>query len=171
MRQFLRIDAPARIGLVSDTHIKRHKRVLPRQMLEAFDGCTCIFHAGDICVERVLTELDKIAPVYAVHGNNDVAELVETLPRDLYFQIGVHMLGLTHGHAGGGPAQEVAQQRMRGIVDCVVYGHSHNPEVVTRQGLMMVNPGSPTDMRFGRTPTYGLLTVDERIQAQIVELE
>lgn len=57
------------IGLISDTH--NH---LPDAAVEALRGCDRIIHAGDICEPRILWELETVAPVYAVLGNNDHAD-------------------------------------------------------------------------------------------------
>ena len=40
-------------------------------MLEALDGCEAILHGGDINRQEIIDELEKIAPVYVVRGNND----------------------------------------------------------------------------------------------------
>jgi putative phosphoesterase len=170
LREYETLAAPALIGLVSDTHIYTTRRAIPNAVLEALSPCDYIFHAGDVCVRRVLDQLAEIAPVHAVFGNNDVTELVDTLPREWVFTIGDRRVGLLHGHDPRRPARVIALERMRGCVDCVVYGHSHRPEVEEREGLLMVNPGSPTDPRYGRTPTYGLMQVGARIEPRIISL-
>lgn len=140
------------------------------RLLDALRSCDCIFHAGDVCVQRVLDELAEIAPVYAVHGNNDEPALVRALPLERVFSVGDLRIGLLHGHDVRRPARVIALERMRDVVDCVVYGHSHRAEVETREGLLMVNPGSPTDPRYGRTPTYAIMHVSDRIDASVLTL-
>mgnify|MGYP001175503110 CR=1 FL=1 len=59
---------------------------------------------------------------------------------------------------------------MRGLVDWVVYGHSHRPMIEERDGLWMVNPGSPTKPRWAPRATWGVLQVGDEIRARIIDL-
>ncbi|MFC1942961.1 YfcE family phosphodiesterase [Chloroflexota bacterium] len=59
------------IGLISDTHIKSSKEVLPAQVGVAFRGVDLILHGGDIYTPSVLGELERIAPVLAARGDDD----------------------------------------------------------------------------------------------------
>ena len=54
------------IGIISDTH-----DLLRPEVVSALQGCDAIFHCGDICREDILDELARIAPIWAVRGNND----------------------------------------------------------------------------------------------------
>ncbi|MCI9129672.1 MAG: metallophosphoesterase family protein [Eggerthellaceae bacterium] len=58
-----------RVGIISDTHGK-----LPDEACRALEGSDRIIHAGDICDAPILWELETIAPVTAVLGNNDYAD-------------------------------------------------------------------------------------------------
>ena len=64
-----------RIGLVSDTHGLFEPALRP-----LFGGCAAILHAGDVVKAAVLRELEAIAPVTAVRGNNDDAPPLASLP-------------------------------------------------------------------------------------------
>ena len=164
---------PARIGLVADTHLSR-LRPLPTSLVEGLEGCDVIFHAGDIVQPWVLEMLGQIAPVRAVYGNNDerVPELVRELPFERYFQSGQHHIGLIHGHHHAVGTRSTARQytldRMRGLVDWAVYGHSHKPMIEERDGLWMINPGSPTQPRWAPNPTFGILEVADTIHGRIL---
>ena len=57
------------IGVISDTHGSLHQRAY-----EALADCDYIIHAGDICNPGIIRELETLAPVYAVLGNNDYNE-------------------------------------------------------------------------------------------------
>lgn len=173
MLAFETLPWPATIGLVADTHLINPERSLPPALIEGLRACDVIFHAGDVSADWVLERLARIAPVHAVRGNND-ADLVKALRFERFFRSGPHRIGLIHGHDRAGrprfTAKLVAQERMSGQVDCVVYGHSHRPEVEEREGLLMVNPGSPTQPRWAPRPTYGIMEVGKRIQARIIAL-
>lgn len=174
MPAFERIEVPLRIGVVSDTHLVNPRRGLPPGLVEFLRDSDVIFHAGDVNHRWVLDALGEIAPVHAVHGNNDSYDLQRSLPTERYFDIGGHKLGLIHGHVAPGSrymtARNVAQDRMRGVVDCVVYGHSHRPEVAHRAGLLMINPGSPTQPRWAPAATLAIVNVDDTIDARLIEI-
>lgn len=57
------------IDLISDTH-----GLLGPEELDYLRGTRHIVHAGDICGAHVLNGLSAIAPLTAVHGNNDIGE-------------------------------------------------------------------------------------------------
>ena len=166
---------PALIGLVADTHLVR-PRPLPAPLVEGLASCDVIFHAGDISRLWVLDRLEAIAPVYAVYGNNDDGDpaLIRMLPFERYFRCGPHRIGLIHGHHHAGAARVTARQyvsdRMRGLVDWVVYGHSHRPVIEERDGLWMVNPGSPTQPRWAPRATWGTLQIGDEVRARLVDL-
>lgn len=172
--EFESLGNPIRIGLVADTHRRNPKRGLPEGLLAGLEGCNLIFHAGDISERWVLDMLAEVAPVRAVVGNNDSFELLKELPEERIFISGNHRIGLLHGYSDMAKRATTAKvwtlERMRGVVDCAVYGHSHQPEVTEREGLLMVNPGSPTDFRWARGPTYGILEIGEAIRARLIEL-
>ena len=63
-----------KIGIISDTH-----GLLRPEVIESLDGCEAILHGGDINKQEIIDQLEKIAPVYAVRGNND-KEWAENIP-------------------------------------------------------------------------------------------
>ena len=68
------------VGIISDTH-----GLLREEVINYLKKCDYIVHGGDISSEDVLNELQNIAPVYVVRGNNDKGEWAEELPKELYF--------------------------------------------------------------------------------------
>ena len=58
-----------RIGIISDTHGSLDPRAYA-----ALADCDHIIHAGDICGPAILREMETLAPVTAVLGNNDYDE-------------------------------------------------------------------------------------------------
>lgn len=55
-----------KIGVISDTH-----GLLRPEVVNVLRDCEVILHGGDFATEDILDELNQIAPVYAVRGNND----------------------------------------------------------------------------------------------------
>lgn len=102
----------------------------------------------------VLHELEQLAPVAGVFGNNDEPALVELLPERRVVELEGVRLGMVHD-AGrrAGRAGRLAGQ-FPGC-DAVVYAHSHVPEATCEGGFWLLNPGSPTDRR--RAPARSML--------------
>lgn len=172
MPEFEQFEIPMRIGILGDTHrSSRNQRALPTALLDGLDGCDLIMHLGDVNASWVLDALAEIAPVRAVQGNNDEPELLARLPWERFLQIGSHRIGMVHGHGTRLTAREKTLERMRGVVDCAVYGHSHRPEIVERDGLLLVNPGSPTQRRYAPQHTYAMMRVGDQIEADLIVLE
>ena len=58
-------------------------------------GCDCILHGGDISSQEILDQLEQIAPVKVVRGNND-KEWAEHLPLFQDFELGGLRVYMTH---------------------------------------------------------------------------
>ena len=105
-----------------------------------------IVHAGDFSDVSVLAELRELGRVAAVHGNVDSPELRRELPESLSLDLNGATLGVIHD---AGPAKG-RLERLRARfpdADAVVFGHSHMPLHEEREGLQILNPGSPTERR------------------------
>lgn len=144
------------VGVLSDTHVPDRARCLPPALFETFNGVDLILHAGDIACQEVLSELETLAPVVAVAGNMDPPELQARLPRRQEVVVGGYRIGLIHGHQLRGPLAQGALRAFTGV-DAVVFGHSHRPLLETRNGVLLLNPGSPTDRRRSPRCTCALL--------------
>src|SRR5205807_1965311 len=71
------------LGLVSDTHLPQRCDALPPGLFEALRGVDLVLHCGDAGELWALDQLGAIAPVVAVHGNDDTADAQRALPRQL----------------------------------------------------------------------------------------
>ena len=152
-----------RVGVISDTHIYDRRRVIPAAVWQAFAGVDCILHAGDIARRDVLDELAALAPVHAVYGNVDPPELMSTLKAALVLDLDGARIGLTHGHLGRGrTTPQCALNLFTGVesLRAVVFGHSHEPYNDVQRGVLLFNPGSPTERRRQPRPSYGFLTIE-----------
>jgi putative phosphoesterase len=154
---------PMRIGVVSDTHLPRFGRALPRALREgvAEADVGLILHAGDFTGSDVPALLEAIAPLRAVAGNNDGPALVERFGRRAIVAVEGVRIGLVHGDLGVGRTtpERAAGSFRADEVDLVVFGHSHVPLVERLpDGRWLLNPGSPTDKR--RQPRYSWALID-----------
>jgi len=147
-----------RIAVLSDTHLREGKS-LPRFVWEHLTQIDMIIHAGDVTHMGLLEELACIAPVRAVRGNCDGWDL--SLPDRDIIECEAWRIGLVHGNAGkGNSTPERAYTEFRDLsVNLIVFGHSHTPFMEWRNGILMFNPGSPTDKRRELQYSFGLLEI------------
>ncbi|HUK70180.1 MAG TPA: metallophosphoesterase family protein [Streptosporangiaceae bacterium] len=161
-----------RVAVLADTHAPRRWRSCPPRVAEFLRTADLILHAGDVCTAEVLDELSGYAPVRAVRGNNDGADVAawgaqETIELDL------DGLQVAMVHDSGARAGRAPRMR-RKFPDAalVVFGHSHIPldQSDLAVGLRIFNPGSPTDRRRQPHGTLGLLRIErgQLVEARIV---
>ena len=87
-----------RIGLLSDTHMPARWNEIHSTLPAIFEGVDLILHAGDVGELWVLDKLSAIAPIVAVHGNDETAEATEHLPLTQIVTIGGVRILIWHGH-------------------------------------------------------------------------
>lgn len=153
------------IGLISDTH-----GLLRPQALAALAGCKHLIHAGDIGSRSnqhngVLDTLGTLAPLTVVRGNNDRASWAESIPwaATLEFEgVRIHVLHIL---------SDLAFDPVAAGIGVVISGHSHQPCIETRNGVLYVNPGSAGPQRFKLPVTVARLHVEAgRAEAELVRL-
>jgi uncharacterized protein len=126
-----------RVGLISDTH-----GLLRPEATQFLRGSDFIIHGGDIGDPGVLRELNAIAPVTAVRGNNDKGAWAEAIPETAVLQVGEVFVYVLHNLA------ELDLDPVAAGFQVVVSGHSHRPSVQQRDRVLYVNPGSAGPRRF-----------------------
>jgi putative phosphoesterase len=172
-----------RVGVVADTHVGEYLDALPETVLEALDGCALVLHAGDLSVPSVLDDLARVAPVVAVRGDHDRLEGL-ALPETAVVVTGGHRIGVVHGRrrklvdasiitAGVLAGRDLpyraglhrALVRRLGPVDCVVYGHWHEPACAREGGVLVFSPGAVCpwgSLEGAAAPREGLRGVEDR---------
>ena len=151
------------IGVVSDTHFPRFGRALPRALERGLRRAKVerIFHLGDMTDLLAVPLFEAIAPFDAVAGNNDGAAIRDRFGRRKIVRVEDVRIGMVHGDGKRGTTKSRALDAFApGDVDVVLFGHSHRPVVGRERGVLVANPGSPTDKRINPFFSYALLTVD-----------
>lgn len=140
--------------VLADTHIPRRSRKLPRGLEPHLKEADLILHAGDLMDPALLDELAAYAPVRAVQGNLDPLEA--DLPETQEFVFGGARIAMIHD---SGRKEGRRRRLTRRFPDArvVVFGHSHIPFLEDEDGLLLLNPGSPTDKRRQPEYTFALL--------------
>jgi putative phosphoesterase len=148
-----------RLAIISDTHLPRRSRALPRACVEQLQSADAILHAGDFIELAVLEELEALGPpLHAVRGNVDSAELQVRLPLTRIVDAAGARIAMIHD--AGPAAGRLARLRRRfPHADAVVFGHSHQPLLEHQGDFAIFNPGSPTERRRAPRHTMGLATV------------
>ena len=145
------------IGVISDTH-----GYIDPRLAAAFEGVEAIVHAGDVGGAGVLDELRRMAPLYAVRGNNDEPLGGLGLPLHADFELAGVRFHLVH---------QLPHARPERPARVVVYGHSHRTLVEDREGRLYLNPGAAGRAGFHRLQTVALLSIaGGEVDARIVEL-
>lgn len=160
------------IGLISDTHIPKRAHRVPQRVFEIFQNVDFIIHAGDLVDLSVVDELERIAPVLAVHGNMDSQELTEALPALNSLKIFDWKIGVKHDPQILSGSDEMIELARQNSFNIFVYGHTHTPRIKWEDKILYVNPGSPTDpASFLNKPSVGLLQITKKtIIPQIINL-
>lgn len=161
-----------KIGVISDTHIPIQAQVLPRQVLECFKKADMVIHAGDLVELNVLKELETVCPnVLAVWGNMDSYEAKEKLPEKKIIEIGKYKIGVIHGYGHPNKLIEIVEDKFKNdSVDVIIFGHSHVPLNEKKEGILYFNPGSLTDKIFSPYNSYGIIEINDQIEAKIIRI-
>jgi hypothetical protein len=148
------------LGLISDTH-----GLLRPEAIAALQGVDQILHAGDIGAPQILAALAKLAPVTAVRGNIDAQPWSRSLPETELFEAEGTTIYMLHDRARLDLKPEAA-----GIA-AVIYGHSHQPKIEEKNGVLYINPGSAGPGRFNLPASVGKLEIKKgKLTAELIEL-
>jgi putative phosphoesterase len=149
-------DVVARIGLIADTHMPQRWPSLPTTLFPVLDGVDLLLHSGDVGQLWVLDQLSSIAPVIAVHGNDETAEAQTHLPAQQVLTIAGQRILLWHSHYADREMElalrrvdtwrrilnRSAEQARAAGAQMVVMGHLHVPFCIRHAGIWIINPGA-----------------------------
>ena len=158
-----------RIVVISDTHkdFAALKKIVDRHRMNA----DLFIHLGDVEEDvRQLRAIDPDLPIRNVRGNCDFGSRSKAVD---ILTLGKAKILFCHGHTmfvGAGTDTLEAAAREAGC--CVaLYGHTHVSECRYKDGLYIMNPGSPAQPRDGKK-SYGIIDItDTGILPYVVKLE
>jgi len=149
------------IGVISDTH-----GLLRPEALDVLRGSDMVIHAGDVGSAAIIEELRRIAPVSAVRGNIDTDAWADGLPMTEIVDVGERTFFVLHQIA------ELDLDPAAAGFAAVIFGHSHQPSIETREGVLYLNPGSAGPRRFRLPVSIARVRVSpEEIRPEIVTLD
>ncbi len=150
------------IGLVSDTHYPLRCETLPPALFEILHGVDLLLHAGDVGELEVLDQLGTIAPVIAVHGNDEEKAAQSTLPYQQIITFKGRRILLWHSHYPD-RQEELASRvddamvpKFQRTIDrahaagatIAIFGHWHIPLIYEQEGVTVINPGAIASGNF-----------------------
>ncbi len=138
-----------RLAILSDTHGLLRPEVLPH--LRDVDH---ILHAGDVGSDAILATLRTYAPLTAIRGNTDHQGTCGALPETEAIELAGKLFYLVHD------LHDLALNPSAAGIAAVITGHSHNPRIDHKNGVLYLNPGSCGPRRFSLPITLALMDTD-----------
>jgi len=138
-----------KIGLISDTH-----GFLDPRLSRIFRGVDHILHAGDIGPDYLIAQLESVAPVTAVLGNNDNSPC---FPLTQVVQLGEVKFLVHHIVTPRALTDELKARVAKVKPDVVMFGHSHQQFDQVIKGVRFVNPGYAGKPKFGAERSVALM--------------
>jgi hypothetical protein len=149
-----------RVGIISDTH-----GLLRPEAERALHGVDLIIHAGDVGQPDILAKLKRVAPVFAVRGNVDIATWAKDLPTTTVVEADSASFYVLHN------LRELDLRPDAAKFDFVISGHTHQPQQSERNGVLYINPGSAGPRRFQLPVSLAVVDLTKRPwRAEFVEL-
>jgi len=148
------------VGVISDTH----GHLLP-QAKKALEGVDAIIHAGDIGDRKILDDLRRIAPVFAVRGNMDSGGWATDLPAADVVELGEVVLYVLHDLYALDLDPESAG------FQAVICGHTHRAAATEKNGVLYLNPGSASLPKLNAASSVALMRIDGKaLDVRFVEI-
>ncbi len=158
-----------KIVILSDTHVKKHSDKLFKFIDILFKEADMIIHAGDYVSSSVVSKLREHKNFVGVWGNNDKGYIRDLLKEKMIISVEGYRIGLYHGHGNSKNTLERAYDEFStDKVDIIIFGHSHQPLILTKSKVLMINPGSPSYKRREPWYSYVILEIqDKKIDVQL----
>ncbi|MDA1239367.1 MAG: YfcE family phosphodiesterase [Chloroflexi bacterium] len=166
-----------RIAVISDTHLPSLIRTpdeLGPQLAAFLHGADLILHGGDVVRPSVLDWCEQFAPLLVARGNNDSFDDRRMADRQIV-DIEGWRIGMVHElRPEERPVGVLLDQALGGErVDILIGGDTHIERLEFRDGVLVLNPGSPTlpHHREFRLGAAAMLEITPgRVFAEIVTL-
>ncbi len=153
-----------KIGITGDTHGNMQAM---RKILQFAPPVDLWLHTGDHATDANLMQHATGIETVRVRGNCDLVD--DGALYDEYRELEGFKLWLTHGHKYiehnvkadmGYWAHQLGQ-------DIMVFGHTHEPLCENYDGVLLINPGSPSRPRGGSVACFAVLTLERGKTPQV----
>ncbi len=160
-----------KIGVVSDTHLMQANDFLREISRDYFSDADLIIHAGDVVSLSVLDVFYKLGKdMVVVSGNMDHVDITASFPPKQVLKIGDISIGIIHGWGSPVGIRDRIKREFKDV-DVIVYGHTHQAFNQVEDGILFFNPGSPTDTRFTKENSIGIIYVNnKKVRGELIVL-
>jgi uncharacterized protein len=166
-----------RIAVIADTHLPsiiRSPDELGPQLGQLLKRADLILHAGDVTAPSVIKWCEQFATTLVARGNNDLFEHDNLKDRHVLTVCGWSIALLHQLRPESRPMRELLEEGLDGEhTDVLIAGDTHVERLEFRDGVMLLNPGSPTlpHHKNYRLGTAAVLEVSESsIHAEVCVL-
>jgi uncharacterized protein len=136
------------IGVLSDTHGQ-----LDPEVMDCLCRLDLVLHAGDIDRPEILQALGKPDKVKAVRGNMDLGPWSQKLPHEEFVAVGDILIYMIHD------LHRISIDPVSADVRIVISGHTHRPAAAQQDGVLYLNPGSPSFPRGGHKASMAQIDI------------
>jgi len=158
-----------KIAVLSDTHLPVRLQALPGVVYEACADCDLIIHAGDIEERCVIEDLERLAPVKAVHGNMDGIETSRLYPDKLLLDLEGYTIGVIHGSGASWGIRDRIKSKFTPVEpDILIHGHTHEYFWKKENGTWFLNPGAVAGATGRRSMAILFLEKGNTPDAQVI---
>jgi uncharacterized protein len=159
-----------KIVVLSDTHSDSISS-LSKSLVEELSRSDLIIHAGDFTGKQLVDDLRQLGRFRGVYGNIDGPDVRHELPEIETIDAEGFRIGVNHPAEGGSPMTIESRIRKKfDKVQVIIHGHSHRTKNEKKDGILWFNPGSATGKFPALKKSYGILTVEDGIKGEIIDL-
>lgn len=152
-----------KIIVASDSH---YQNDILDELTDKYQDVDLFLHCGDL-----EDDPDFYPKWIIVRGNNDY---FGNFKDEVIIQVQDHRILLLHSHRCSyiHREEQLMQMAYENECDIVLYGHTHVPKMTWKNGVFIMNPGSTSSPRDGKSPSYGILTIEgAHVEGKIVRKE
>ena len=167
-----------KITILGDTHINSFEE-LPKEILKEIIESDWTIHVGDYTSTKIVSGLINLKGerFRGVYGNADPIDVRKMTKSIEILKILGKKIGIVHP-AIGGPDENLENKVLNEFankeIDIITYGHSHESKIITKENILLVNPGKGyiETSYFGPPTTIAILIVDdEKVRGEIKEIK
>jgi putative phosphoesterase len=146
-----------KILVISDTHGDTNKA---EEAIRSNKEINMIIHLGDYFRDaQKLSGMFPNIPVEYIYGNSDF--MVENVPAEKMLEVCGKKIFITHGHRYSvkwdyGRLYKKAEELK---ADMILFGHTHVPEIIEKDDVFLLNPGSTSDPRDESDESYAIIDI------------
>ena len=154
-----------KILVMSDTHGDIDKAV---KIMKRNRDADLVIHLGDY-----FRDAEKLAAMFPdmkmeyVYGNSDF--MIGNVPGEKLLEFKGKRILITHGHRYSVKwnYDKLHQKAQDMKLDLLLFGHTHVPALISKNGYTLLNPGSMTESRGNTDESYAIIKIGSDIDSKL----